>query len=65
MERWEDLVKVASTLGKPILEFLDMGAGFTHHVSWVVDGIRRTCSSRRSSTSGFRSPVVPFSQAAR
>ena len=37
MEKWEDLVKVADTLGKPILEFLDRGEGFTHHVFWVVD----------------------------
>lgn len=38
MEKWEDLVKVADTMGKPILEFVDKGEGFTHHVYWVLDG---------------------------
>jgi len=38
MEKWEDLVKVADTMGKPIFEFVDRGDGFTHHVYWVQDG---------------------------
>jgi len=38
MEKWEDLVKVADTLGKPILEFMDKGEGFTRYVFWVLDG---------------------------
>jgi len=38
MERWEDLVRVADTLGKPILEFTDKGEGFAHYVYWVLDG---------------------------
>jgi len=38
MEKWEDLVKVADTIGRPILEYVDRGEGFTHHVFWVLDG---------------------------
>ena len=38
MEKWEDLVKVADTLGKPILEFVDKGQGFTRYLFWVLDG---------------------------
>jgi len=38
MEKWEDLVKVADTLGKPILKFADRGEGFTRYLFWVLDG---------------------------
>jgi len=38
MEKWEDLVKVADTLGKPILEFVDKGEGYIHYMFWVLDG---------------------------
>ena len=38
MAKWEDLVKVADTMGKPILEFVDKGEGFTRYVYWVKDG---------------------------
>jgi len=38
MGKWEDLVKVADTMGKPILEFVDKGEGFTHYVYRVKDG---------------------------
>jgi len=38
MEKWEDLLKVADALGKPILEFVDEGEGFTHSLFWVLDG---------------------------
>ena len=38
MEKWEDLVKVADTMGKPILEFVDKGQGFVHYAYWVRDG---------------------------
>jgi len=38
VEKWEDLVRVADTLGKPILEFVDKGQGFAHYVYWVLDG---------------------------
>jgi len=36
--KWEDLVKVADTMGKPILEFVDKGRGFTHYIYWIEDG---------------------------
>jgi len=38
IEKWEDLVKVADTMGKPILEFVDKGQGFIHYVFWIKDG---------------------------
>jgi hypothetical protein len=38
MGKWEDLVKVADTMGKPILEFVDKGVGYIHYVYWVRDG---------------------------
>lgn len=41
MEKWEDLVKVADTLGKPILEFDQEEAGETRHAFCVLDGETR------------------------
>jgi len=38
IEKWGDLVKVADTMAKPILEFVDKGQGFIHYVYWVKDG---------------------------
>jgi hypothetical protein len=39
METWEDLLKVADTLGKPILEFHEEGAGeLISRTFWVLDG---------------------------
>lgn len=38
MEKWEDLVKVADSMGKPILETLEKGDSFTYAAFWVLDG---------------------------
>ena len=38
MEKWDDLVKVADTMGKPIMEFAERGEGFVRRVYWVLDG---------------------------
>ena len=38
MTKWEDLVKVADALGKPILEYTENEQQSTKHVFWVSDG---------------------------
>ena len=39
MKDWDDLVKVADTLGKPILEFVGKGAdGEDQHLFYVSEG---------------------------
>jgi hypothetical protein len=38
MLKWEDLVKVADTLGKPILKYEESGQGWMKYVFWVSDG---------------------------